>query len=389
MTPSSPVHATCLPRPADPDHPAARPLPGSAKLHRLLDAQLNLPAEYAPGLSSHLPMGLQALHALGADEARLQAFFDAYVTHFRTPSPHGRAASPAEAPAVQPGPLDRGWVHHPGWQAALGAVTAFDAWRSLFSQRQHDLGTGGLLAEALPVLWPGLAAAAFHGPIRVAHALAARHGSELGAALAYWAARWQALPPPVAPVAPLPWAEWVAGLRCAAADWQSPAGLISLRMAEAAHSGPYQALASALPPAPLASRLDALGELALAVYGASGDFTWLHAVTGLHALKQLAPHLPGVDGTEAPEGPQAREARTVVERALTAAALAARLRRAGTRPAPAWPAELPDWVSLLAQARVAQDEHSIKLVQAAHAEAAVWGDEGARQAAWMALATLG
>ena len=355
----------------------------SRTLLQLLDAQGPGPSEYAPGLSSHLPMALQALHALGAPPGRLQAFFDAYRHQ------HPLLVTPlaAPVPADRPGPLGPAWGQDAGWQAALGRIAAEGHWRARFTQRQQAAGTEGLLAEALPVLWPGLAAAAFHGPIRVAHALAAGHPGELCAALGYWAARWQALAPPARPVAPVGWADWVGRLQAGATRWQSPAGLISARMADAVHSPPYQTLGAALAPAPLVQRLDELGTLALAVYGATADFTWLHGVTGLHAIKQLAQRWPGL--AQAPgHDCRADAVRGVVERAVTAAALAARHRRAGAPPPPPWPEALPPWPALVARARVAPDEHAIKLVQAAREAAAAWGDEAARQAAWTALASL-
>ena len=82
-----------------------------AELHRLLDDDQALPPETATGLTSHLPMALQALQALGASAARLQAFRAAHQAHF-----HGEAGS------VLPG-------IGPDWRAGLGRFDAYVALR--------------------------------------------------------------------------------------------------------------------------------------------------------------------------------------------------------------------------------------------------------------------
>ena len=58
------------------------PPSASETLQLLLDAQLQLPAEYQDQLTSHLPMALQALHSLGATPQRMQAFYAAYAKRF-------------------------------------------------------------------------------------------------------------------------------------------------------------------------------------------------------------------------------------------------------------------------------------------------------------------
>ena len=68
----------------------------SDTLRALLDAQLNLPAEYRDQLTSHLPMALHALHSLGASPLRLHAFYAIYAKRFdgmHAPTPVQPAAS--------------------------------------------------------------------------------------------------------------------------------------------------------------------------------------------------------------------------------------------------------------------------------------------------------
>lgn len=326
------------------DHTPANPLPA------LLSAQTWLPPEYGQSLSNHLPMALHALQALGASPERLQQFFGQYaMQHFQA------------AAGTPPAPEGSG-----PWADKLGDIQAFEALRRQFLHTLNTEGREALLQATLPVLWPGLAAAAFHGPIRVGHALQAGHGPELAAALAYWAARWQPLPAVQAPTA-MSLAEWAAQLQAARPEPASRAPTISRRMAEVSTSPAYQELAGALAPAAsLRQRVQQLASLALPAYAATGDFTLLHAVTGLRAVQVMLPWLEA-EGTHIDV--------SVLDRALVAAWLSTRPRRQ-----PAMD-RLLDWPEVMALAVANPDEHVIKLVHACHEQAAHWGDAACLAAA--------
>ena len=152
--------------------------PASAALDRLLDDSLQFPPEYADQLSSHLPMALSALLGLGADEARMTSFFATYTRRFKT-----------QAPTVAADPV-------PDWALFRGRFEAFEPLRATFAAALQREGRDAVLRQALPGLVSGVGAAAFHGAIRVGHAVEAGHQGELAAALAYWGARWMPLPPP-------------------------------------------------------------------------------------------------------------------------------------------------------------------------------------------------
>ncbi|MDE2372582.1 MAG: hypothetical protein KGN16_26695, partial [Burkholderiales bacterium] len=66
-------------------------------LHRLLDAAQRYPNAYDGGLATHLPMALHALAGLGADDARLEAWFAMYVARFGD----ARAAPEVAAPVAE------------------------------------------------------------------------------------------------------------------------------------------------------------------------------------------------------------------------------------------------------------------------------------------------
>jgi Questin oxidase-like len=304
-------------------------------LHTLLDRSLGLPPEYGTGLTTHLPMALHALAELGADDDRLSTFFDHYARRFGAERA-GRAA-----------PL-------PDWTTALGRIDAFDALRAGFDALIARDGALPTLRAALPRLWPGVAAAAFHGAIRSAHALQTGHPGELAAALAYWAASWKPLPPGLQGVA-LSFAAWSDRLEAAALRSRPAGGLISQRMTVVSSGDDYWALAETLPAG--AASLRDLSAWAARVYAGSGNFTVLHMVTGCRAARVLL----AADDDPAAAWPH-------LCRAFVAAALAARLEP--PQPAP----QVPAVAGLKVGAIASDDDHVIKLVHAALDETTAWGD---------------
>jgi hypothetical protein len=326
--------------------------PSLDTLHALLDAGLAHGPEYGDGLSSHLPMALHALHALGAGPARLQAFSTAYAHRL-----NGRGGA---GPAPRPLPAS--------WLDARGDVGAYEALRRHFESMLLEGGRDSTLRALLPALWPGAAGAAFHGLIRTAHAVQAAHARELAAALAYWAARWQPVPVAGAPPAgaPMPVADWAARLEAAALELRLPGRLISLRIDAAVKTPAYAALAGAT----MLDGLQPLSDWAADLYARSANFTVLHLVTATRAARVLWPWTTA--RSEVLQG---------LLRAATAAVLASHLQRV-----PAAPDEtLPAWPDLVAGAIASDDEHVIKLVHALVEERAVYGEGRRQQAAAQAL----
>lgn len=320
-------------------------------LQTLLDEQLTLPPEYRNGLSSHLPMALHALHALGAVPARLRAFYGSYTTRFE-----GRRAAPPAAPPVD-------------WLALRGKIDAFPALQAHFARAIAQDGTDLTLRAAVPALMPGVAAAALHGAIRTAHAVGAGHPGELAAALAYWSASWSALPPVPAATGGEPFDRWTERLQQTGDQWQPGPGLISAGMRLAADTAAWQELVAAptLPPDPLA----ALARFAANRYAATRNFTVLHLVTGCRALQVLAPWCDA-------------QAPAHALRAYVAAYLASGVGSRHTQPRQA----PPDWPTLRAGAIASDDDHIVKLVHAATDWAARCGGDDSpwRAAAATALA---
>ncbi len=315
-------------------------------LHELLDANLRLPPEFGAGLSSHLPMALHALRQLGASDDRLRGFFDRYAERFE-----GEAApGPAEALA--------------DWREARGRIEAFAALRASFALLLAQHGVDATLRAALPDLWPGAAGAAFHGLIRSAHAVQGGHAGEIAAALAYWAARWQAAPE-VGPRAALAVGDWAAQLEADALRLRFPGSLITPRIEAALHSPEYAVLADRV----AIDGLRPLADWAADCYARSGNFTVLHLVTATRAARVLWPWTEN----------RAAVLRGFV-RAFTAGALASNLKVS--------PRSVPprSWKELRAAAIGSDDDHVVKLVHALFEEAEAYGPARRLEAAARAAA---
>jgi hypothetical protein len=226
-------------------------------------------AEYGASLSSHLPMALTALSRLGASAERLDAFMDLYARRLHAAPPRER------------------WSAGESWCAALGDPRAWPMYRTLFREwlAREDVAT--TLDQVLPTLMRGAGAAAFHGLIRTAYALAANHADELADGLAYWACRWFACGDASALVRGNE-GDALAVLGALDLGAVPDLPLIAQGMAWAAA---HPRFAPAVAPWQVDgwSTLPRLAHLAAERYAASADFTALHLVTSAHAVRALLP----------------------------------------------------------------------------------------------------
>lgn len=295
-------------------------------LAALLDAGALLDAEYDGGLSNHLPMALHALQRLGAGPQRLASFADTYARRL------------VPAPPATP------WPAGDAWTSRLGEPAAWPAYRTLFRQWLAHEDADAVLAQVLPQLLPGCGAAAFHGLIRTACAVQARHAGELADGLAYWACRHLLL------------------------DGTLPAGdhgLIFEQMQRAAAAPDFDAAVDAV--ALNDGTLQRLARDAALLFAASGDFTVLHLVTSAHALRVL---LDFVD-----EPLAAVDDYSV---AYTAALRACAVQ-------PGTPADALPWSTLVAAAIASDNEHLIKLVDSCREETHTYGGDAWQRAASRAV----
>jgi len=153
-----------------------------------LDVALDELEAYGPdlrnGFTSHAPMVVEALTALGRPEAVLP-----WLELYR--------------PGLLPRPAPRELIAPAAWREALGCSERTADWMQLMRRELAEAPWPAVLARWTTRLAPAFCASATHGVLRVAHAtrsLARRETPqrlrELGDALGAWAAEYQTLPAP-------------------------------------------------------------------------------------------------------------------------------------------------------------------------------------------------
>jgi hypothetical protein len=246
--------------------------------------------EFRRGLTNHGPMAAEALEALGHPEC-IEGFVDGYLPRLEAMG------------AVEPLAGD--------WRDALGQPGARARLIATFDRRLRNEEPAAVLADTLPVLAPGFVAAAFHGPLRVAHGVRAwnRRASdprrrELAHGLGYWASRYQELPGTVgvraqAGLGPLDALTGVPQVD----EASRRGGLIFDRFGALDDLPGFEAAVEAFDPAAL-SPTDALDELAaacarmyLAATSGRNRFVFLHGITGTAAVRTLLPLAPALQPT--------------------------------------------------------------------------------------------
>jgi hypothetical protein len=139
--------------------------------------------------ANHGPMGAETVAVLGhTDEvARWVEGYRQAMSHHEPPTPRF--------------PLDA--TDEGSWRPALGAFDRAGDWEQLFARELGKEPWQEVLTRWWPRLLPGLFAGLTHGVIRTAHAVRSLAGAEtpstlqlteLARGLAYWAARFTALP---------------------------------------------------------------------------------------------------------------------------------------------------------------------------------------------------
>ncbi|OYV65743.1 MAG: hypothetical protein B7X07_01840 [Actinobacteria bacterium 21-64-8] len=243
----------------------------SAVLSELLGDDLSSDPTTNHGLTNHLPMALVAKQRLGASDGELVRFARRYA----------RRLVPLDAA--------RDALDESTWRRVIGRRDASAELRPYFARRVMDEGVDHTLRQHLPLLWPGLAGAGFHGAIRLAYALEASSPMQVAAGLAYWTS--VAEPLGALPRVTSSRTDPMEILReqSASRAWSTPvrARLIDEELRLVAHRDGFDAVVSAW-----GAPGDAWAQLhsaALAIYAATNNFTALHGVTGLAALSTLRP----------------------------------------------------------------------------------------------------
>ena len=239
-------------------------------------------------------------------------------------------------------------------------------YRTFFAGEVERLGATPAALRYLPELMPGMAASATHAFMRMAYATMTDSDEETGAALGYWAATYLSL----------------GASQGLAPSTDDPAEVLTFMYRPEAfrHVEPERDLlwhfmrAVAQKPefAPVVDMLaigpethDRVARCSLALYAATLDFCALHAVTGTHWLRLMAPRTP--------------DAATPLRYFWQA--IASLVPKIGFPSLPsaeeleAWRrARLPDWPEIYREAVARDDEHDLSLSFSAGEEFKHYGD---------------
>jgi Questin oxidase-like len=228
-------------------------------------------------LANHLPMVLVALHRMGASDERLEDYCEIYRKQ--------NGLVPIPEPTAE--------ITTENWRRSLSQREREADYRTFFAGEVARLGATPAALHYLPQLMPGMAASATHAFMRMAYATLTDSDEETGVALAYWAATYLALGPS----------------RGAEPSTDDPAEVLAFMYGPAAFRGVeperdllwhfMRAIAEKPEFTPVVDMLaigpethDRVASCSLALYAGTLDFCALHAVTGTHWLRLMAPRTP-------------------------------------------------------------------------------------------------
>lgn len=315
----------------------------NATMQEALEQMAQCGPEFRGGLSNHGPMAADALVHMGRAEA-----VTPWVERYRRRLDE-RPASAAPLPAGE-------------WQQALGDYERLPEWLSLFERELEGAPWTEVAKTWVPRLAPGFLAGATHGMLRTAHAVRgmsegeSRAGrAELAHGLAYWAARYYAMPASP-PGEVLPLSQALERVPLVPPERRRNNGFITTAVVAVAGEEEF---------APIANTLDLSGGLDASLSEFTRSFAriylenahispiaFIHSVTAPSAIRMLQPVVG--DGI----------ARDLLRYGWQAGAA---FISAYTRPGDvrAWDApESPDWEDLADRAVAAVDEHAIKMTEA-------------------------
>ena len=234
-------------------------------------------AEFPFCLANHLPMVLVALHRMGASDERLKSYCDLYD----------------KQNGLVPVPEPIGEVACDNWREFFGQRGREDDYRTFFVGEVARLGATPAALLYLPQLMPGMAASATHAFMRMAYATMTDSDEETGVALAYWAATYLSLgvsrgaePSTDNPAEVLAFMHGPASFQRV----EPERDLLWHFMRAVAQKPEFSPVVDMLAIGP--ETHDRIAQLSLALYAATLDFCALHAVTGTHWLRLIAPRTP-------------------------------------------------------------------------------------------------
>ncbi len=233
-------------------------------------------AEYDDKLSNHLPMALFALHKVGASESQLIQFYKSYIIN------------------LEPQSKDSILIDSKNWKTFLGHHKYNSAYHYFFANELNVLGRKGCLANYLPLLIAGLSGGAFHPLIRLAYAVEIDSDWEVAEALSSWCMAYQELGSVTLGSSDLGIDLISAIKNLKKINVTHPTSILGenvykrLKNASEAKSFSHFFQENRISKITISN----LSELVLVMYlSTNDDFTALHFVTSVHALRVLSKYL--------------------------------------------------------------------------------------------------
>lgn len=316
-----------------------------AVLRRLLDANQEFALD-GRGTTNHCPMALTALQRMGASGRRMQAFFEFWRQKYANP------ALPASLV-----------IEEASYGKLLGDREAFSSLQQAFRRRIEESSAEAVIKEVLLTVPFSPATTAFHALIRLAYGLDAQHAGEIGAGLA---AMIVANFPISLAQKPSPRAKTLfdgfAVLSAAMSGRVFAGRMITEKMRTVVQDEDFARCVPACPDSP--DFLSDLAQLALAAYWQTKDFTVLHILTVVNAVRVIVDAVPELDSEHFREqlwlalcvayvsiGAPALQDLPTCEQALEVRV-----------------AQLLPWSDLFALATMLNDDHAIKLTYSCYRE---------------------
>ena len=241
--------------------------------------------EFGGGLSNHGPMAAEALAAMKRSDA-IGPWAHRY------------------AKRLEPHPSASARISEGEWREALGKEKRVADWIAFFDDALKDASWREVLNRWVARLGPGIAAAAFHGVLRTAHAarsLGDRENPsrlrELAEGLGYWAATFQPLPGKIDAAHDALPSRAIAMVERLPIERRKVGGFLTDGIAQLATFQPFNdVLAMVDVRGELSAFLSDLTETFARVYmknarGIGGAIAFIHCVTGSRAVRNLSPHI--------------------------------------------------------------------------------------------------
>lgn len=320
---------------------------------RALEALSPCGPNLANGMTSHAPMVVEALAALGRADAALP-----WVEK-------NRSNLRLRPPAIEP-------IASDAWRTALARYDRFGDWSAFFERELAESPWREVVARWTERFAPAFCAAATHGVLRVGHAVRSLEQAEtplrvreLGDAFASWAYAYQTLPSRIGAGGALAARDAIGAVPVVPVGERQFRGTIVSAVAGLDAFAPFAPAIDLLDVRPDPARvLSDLTETFARVYlGNARDglstVVFVHGVTSVAALRSLLPHL-------APETARAATRYAWQSSAALYAAFASGPPRMGEIEAPAADAD-----AIIDRAVASGDDHAIKFTEACLREHAI------------------